>query len=209
MRILAARPVDPHLTIPADEPDHIISGNRIAAAGIDILDIAEMAVDDQLVLGTLRSGGMDKPLLNLLFTRLVRPAIQITLETPLALELTDRLIELIHIVTARPDLIEKLLSGIKFQLLNHTAQILFGDLHLATACPLLPEIAALIRNLPLRLLDKLQDPGLRLVRDDIVDPVWIEVDPVPGDNLHLLPHLQLLTQWNDLAVHSSGHRPLK
>src|SRR5690625_7299171 len=97
MRILAARPVDPHLTIPADESDHIISGNRIAAAGIDILDIAEMAVDDQLVLGTLRSGGMDKPLLNLLFTRLVRPAIQITLETPLALELTDRLIELIQI----------------------------------------------------------------------------------------------------------------
>src|SRR5690625_4425662 len=46
------------------------------------------------------------------------------------------------------------------------------------------------------------------MRDDIVDPVWIEVDPVPGDNLHLIPHLQLLTQWNDLAVHFSGHRPL-
>src|SRR5690625_7174863 len=90
MRILAARPVDPHLTIPADEPDHIISGNRIAAAGIDILDIAEMAVDDQLVLATLRSGGMDKPLLKLRFTRLARPAIQITPEPPPALERTAR-----------------------------------------------------------------------------------------------------------------------
>src|SRR5690625_5239371 len=116
LRILAARPVDPHLAIPADEPVHIIPWNRIAAVGIDILDIDEIAVDDQFVPGTLRSGSMDKPLLNLLFTRLLRPAIQITLKTPLALVLTDRLIELIHIVTARPGLIKTLMHRIKPQL---------------------------------------------------------------------------------------------